>query len=30
MNWATLDLYTSRFLQPVYNDRYGNVVYKLK
>jgi 4-amino-4-deoxy-L-arabinose transferase-like glycosyltransferase len=30
MNWATLDLYSSRYLQPVYNDRYGSVVYKIK
>jgi hypothetical protein len=30
MNWATLDLYSSRFLQPVYNDRFGNVIYRIK
>lgn len=30
MNWATLDLYSSRFLQPVYNDKFGNVIYKIK
>jgi hypothetical protein len=30
MNWSTLDLYSSRFLEPIYNDDSGNMVYKVK
>jgi hypothetical protein len=30
MNWATLDLYSSKFLEPIYNDRFGNIVYRIK
>jgi 4-amino-4-deoxy-L-arabinose transferase-like glycosyltransferase len=30
MNWSTLDLYSKKFLQPVYNDDFGNIVYRIK
>jgi len=30
MNWSTLDVYTKNFLEPVYGDDIGNMVYKLK
>lgn len=30
MNWATLDLYSSKFLEPIYNDRFGNIIYRIK
>jgi hypothetical protein len=30
MNWSTFDLYSSRFLEPIYNDDSGNMVYKVK
>jgi len=30
MNWSTLDLYSSRFLEPIYSDDFGNMVYKVK
>jgi hypothetical protein len=30
VNWATLDLYSSKFLEPVYNDKFGNIVYRVK
>jgi hypothetical protein len=30
MNWSTLDLYSKRFLEPIYNDDFGNMVYKIK
>ncbi|HKF59698.1 MAG TPA: glycosyltransferase family 39 protein [Blastocatellia bacterium] len=30
MNWSTLDLYSKKFLQPVYNDNFGNIVYRIK
>lgn len=29
-NWATLDLYSSTFLEPVYSDKFGNIVYRIK
>jgi hypothetical protein len=30
INWATLDLYSTRFLEPIYNDKFGNIVYRIK
>ena len=30
MNWSTLDLYSKKYLQPVYNDNFGNIVYRIK
>jgi 4-amino-4-deoxy-L-arabinose transferase-like glycosyltransferase len=30
MNWATLDLYSSKFLEPVYSDEFGNIIYKVR
>jgi hypothetical protein len=29
-NWATLDLYTSQFVEPVYSDQMGFILYKLR
>ncbi|MEK6300859.1 MAG: glycosyltransferase family 39 protein [Acidobacteriota bacterium] len=30
VNWATLDMYSSTFLEPVYSDKFGNIVYQVK
>ena len=30
INWATLDQYSSKFLEAIYNDRFGNIVYRIK
>jgi len=30
MNWAILDTYSSKFLEPVYNDQFGNIVYRIR
>jgi hypothetical protein len=29
-NWAVLDLYSTRFLEPIYTDKFGNIVYRIK
>jgi len=29
-NWSTLDLYSNKFLERIYNDSFGNVVYRIK
>ncbi len=29
-NWATLDQYSSNFLEPLYSDKFGFMLYKLK
>jgi hypothetical protein len=29
-NWATLDQYSSNFLEPVYSDKFGFILYRLK
>ncbi len=30
MNWAILELYSSKFLDQVYSDKFGNVIYKIR
>lgn len=30
MNWAILDNYSSKYLESIYNDKFGNVVYRIK
>lgn len=30
INWATLDQYSSTFLEAIYNDRFGNIVYRIR
>lgn len=30
INWATLDQYSSKFLEAIYNDRFGNIVYRIR
>lgn len=30
INWATLDQYSSKFLEATYNDRFGNIVYRIR
>lgn len=30
INWATLDQYSTKFLEPIYNDRFGNIVYRIR
>jgi 4-amino-4-deoxy-L-arabinose transferase-like glycosyltransferase len=29
-NWATLDTYSTRFLEAIYNDQFGNIVYRIR
>ena len=30
INWATLDQYSTGYLEPIYNDAFGNIVYRIK
>jgi len=29
-NWSTLDTYSTRFLEAIYNDQFGNIVYRIR
>jgi hypothetical protein len=30
INWATLDQYSTKFLEAIYNDKFGSIVYRIR